>query len=200
MLVAVIDYPSIELSKTLEDSRSKWPGGPTRYTPTSFVDEKNDIYFNTAPDNGSDYDAGSAIYRIKSGSDELDPNYYFDFSSKANGHTIQAMWYIGNGEAIVRARIPSDRNKPDFYYKWDSYFVIVNVNKGEVVKKLDLSTDIGEVFVQAVVVENEKAYIMLNDADKKGYMWEYDPANGKLTKGLEFAEGYDYLLRIDKWK
>lgn len=200
VLVAVIDYPSMELSKTLEDSRSKWPGAPTRYTPSSFVDEKNDIYFATSPDNGWDYDAGSVLYRIKSNSDELDANYFFDFSSKANGHTVQAMWYIGNGEAIVRARIPSDRTKPDFYYKWDSYFVIVNVSKGEVVKKLDLSTDIGEVFVQAVVVENEKAYIMLNDADKKGYMWEYDPANGKLTKGLEFAEGYDYLLRIDKWK
>lgn len=198
--VAVIAYPSMAVGKILEDDKSKWPGGPTRYTPYSFIDENNDIYFITAPDNGSDYDAGSFVYRIKSNTDELDASYNFDFSSQSNGHTAQAIWYIGNGEAIIRARIPADRSQPDFYYKWDSYFSVVNVRTGKVIKKLDLPTDVGEIFVQAVVVEDGKAYIMVNDANTNGYVWEYNPADGKLTKGLEFGAGYDYLLRIDKWK
>ena len=200
VLVAVVDYPSMNVSSVLTDTRSAWPGGPSRYAPTSFQDEKGDIYFTTVPDNGNDYDGGSSIYRIKNGSNVLDPNYYFDFSATVDGNTAQAIWYLGNGEAIIRARIPADRANPDFYYKWDSYFAVVNVQNGTLVKKLDLATDIGEIYVQAVVVEDGKGYIMLNDANKKGYMWEYDPATGKLTKGLEFAEGYDYLLRVDKWK
>ncbi len=199
VLVAAIDYPSMAISKVSEDDRSTWPGGPTRYTPTSFIDENGDLYFATVPDNGSDYDAGSALYRIRSGSDEIDPNYYVDFSSQSDGHTVQAMWYIGNGQAIARVRIPADRSEPDFYYSWDCYFSVVDVHTGKVVKKLDLPTDVGEIFVQAVIVEDGKAYIMVNDANAPGYVWEYDPATGQLTKGLEFDAGYDFLLRIDKW-
>ncbi|RAJ08288.1 uncharacterized protein DUF4374 [Chitinophaga skermanii] len=199
VLVSVIDYPSMNISATLEDSRSWVPGAPTRYTPYSFTDDRNDIYFTTVPEAGFDYDGGSAIYRIKNGTAEIDPNYFFDFSAALKGHTCQAMWYIGNGEAIARVRIPSDRSRPDFYYYWESYFVIFNVRKGEIVRKLDLPTDIGEVYVNAVVVEDNKAYIMLNSPDKKGHMYEYDPMTGNLTQGLAFDQGYEYLLRIDKW-
>lgn len=200
VLVAVLNYPAMTTAKVLEDSKSKWPGGPTRYTPYSFIDENNDIYFATVPEGGWDYDAGSLIYRIKSGTDDLDASYSFNFSSKSNGHTVQAMWYMGNGQAIVRARIPANRANPDFYYKWDSYFSVVNVRTGEVIRKLDLPTDIGEIYVQAVVVEDGKAYIMFNGANATGAIWEYDPATAKLTKGATFGAGYDYLLRLDKWK
>ncbi|RZL99146.1 MAG: DUF4374 domain-containing protein, partial [Pedobacter sp.] len=159
----------------------------------------NDIYFTTVPEGGWDYEAGSVLYRIKSGTDVLDNTYTFDFSSKSNGHTAQAIWYIGNGQAIVRVRIPADRSNADFYYKWDSYFSIVNVRTGAVIKKLNLPVDKGEVYVQAVIIEDGKAYIMLNEANAAGAIWEYDPSNAKLTKGATFGAGYDYLLRLDKW-
>ncbi|RYF25424.1 MAG: hypothetical protein EOO42_03760 [Flavobacteriales bacterium] len=200
IFVAVINYPTMAVAKVLEDTKSSSPGGPTRYTPYSFIDENNDIYFTTVPDTGWDFEAPSYVYRIKNGTDVLDATYSFNFSSKSNGHTIQAMWYLGNGQAIARVRIPSDRSKPDFYYNWDSYFSVINVKTGEVVRKLDLGTDIGQIYVQSVVVEDGKAYIMFNGANAAGAIWEYDPVTAKLTKGAGFGAGYDLLLRLDKWK
>ncbi|MBE9586435.1 hypothetical protein IM792_18425 [Mucilaginibacter sp. JRF] len=200
VLVAAVNYPSMTVSTLLEDSKSRWPGGPTRYNPYSFVDENGDLYFATVPEGGWDYDGASLIYRIKSGTEVLDNTYNFDYSAKAGGNTVQAMWYIGNGQAIVRGRIPADRSNADFYYNWDSNFALINVQTGAVVKKFDLPTDKGQIYVQAVIVEDGKAYLLVNGANSNGAIWEYDPATDKLTKGATFGAGYDILLRLDKWK
>jgi hypothetical protein len=199
-MVAAVDYPSMSVSKLLEDDKSRWPGGPTRYNPYSFVDEKGDLYFATVPEGGWDYDGPSLIYRIKSGADVLDNTYSFNYSSQAGGNTVQAMWYVGNGKAIVRGRIPADRSNADFYYNWDSNFALIDVQTGTFIKKFDLPVDKGQIYVQAVVVEDGKAYMLVNGANSKGAIWEYDPATDKLTKGATFGAGYDILLRLDKWK
>ena len=191
--VAVINYPAMTTESTISDTRTTTPGGPVVYAPASFIDENNDIYFISDPVSGYDYKSPSSVYRIKSGSTQLDADYYFDFSAKVNKEMGAAMWYIGNGKAIIRTRTAGQSIDADHS------FSVIDIKNGAFIKKLDLPADKGERMVQAVIVENGKAYIAVNAADKD-YIWEYDPASDKLTKGAEFVGGIDYILRLEKTK
>jgi hypothetical protein len=190
-LVAVIDYNTMTVEKSLEDTRTNGFGGPNVYAPMSFVDENNDLYFISDPVGNYDYQSPSAMYRIKNGSTEIDPTYYFNFSAVSNNEMVPAMWYIGNGKAIVRSRIAGTS------IDTDHYFCVIDVKSGALIKKLDLPADKGERMVNGVIVEDGKAFIAVNAADKD-YIWQYDPATDKLTKGVEFVGGIDYILRIEK--
>ncbi|QHV95133.1 DUF4374 domain-containing protein [Spirosoma endbachense] len=191
--VAVINASTMAVESTISDIRSTNPGGPTVYAPASFQDEGGDIYFMTDPVYNYDYKSPSAVYRIKSGSTTLDQSYYFDFSSKVNKGMGAAMWYVGNGKAIVRTRVAGESIDADHS------FSVIDVKTGAFVKTLALPVDKGERMVQAVVVENGKAYIAVNAADKD-YIWEYDPTADKLTQGAEFVGGINYILRLEKTK
>ena len=191
--VAVIDYTSMNVEKSIEETRSNGLGGSSVYAPSSFIDENNDLYFISDPVNIYDYKSNSAMYRIKSGSTEIDPTYFFNFSAAANGEKAPAMWYIGNGKAIVRSRIAGESIDTDHYYR------IIDVKTGTMIKKLDLPADKGERMVNAVIVEDGKAFIVVNAADRD-YIWQYNPATDQLTKGVEFIGGIDYILRIEKLK
>lgn len=191
LAVAVINYPAMTVESNISDIRSTNPGGPVVYAPASFQDENGDIYFITDPVYNYDYKSPSVVYRIKNGSTTLDPSYYFDFSAKVNQGMGPAMWYVGNGKAIVRTRVAGQS------IDTDHSFSVIDVKTGSFIKKLDLPVDKGERMVQAVVVENGKAYIAVNAADKD-YIWEYDVATDKLTQGAEFVGGIDYILRLEK--
>jgi len=191
--VAVINYAGMTVESNISDIRSTAPGGPIVYAPASFQDEKGDIYFITDPVSNYDYNSPSAVYRIKSGSTTLDAGYYFDFSSRVSNQMGAAMWYIGDGKAIVRTRAAGQSIDADHY------FSVINVQTGTFIKKLNLPVDKGERMVQAVIMEDDKAYIAVN-AEDKDYIWEYDPASDKLTAGAEFIGGIDYILRLEKNK
>lgn len=191
--VAVLSYPSMKTESTLTDTRTTTPGGPIVYAPASFKDENGDIYFISDPVAGYDYKSPSVVYRIKNGATALDPTYFFDLSAKTDNGMGAAMWYIGNGKAIVRTRVKGESIDADHS------FSVIDIRNGSFIKKLDLPADKGERMVNAVVVEDGKAYIAVNAADKD-YIWEYDPASEKLTKGAEFVDGIDYILRLEKTK
>jgi len=191
--VAVIDYSTMTVEKSLADIRTTGFGGPNVYAPSSFVDENNDLYFISDPVNVYDYKSPAIMYRIKNGQTEIDPSYFFNFSAATNNEMAPAMWYIGKGKAIVRSRIAGQSIDADHY------FCIVDAKNGSFIKKLDLPADKGERMVNGVIVEDGKAFIAVNAADRD-YIWEYDPATEKLTKGVEFIGGIDYILRIEKLK
>lgn len=189
--VAVIDYASLKVEKNLSFSKLVSSGGPTVYARSSFVDENNDLYFVTDPVYSYNYESPSAVFRIKSGSTEIDSSYYFDYSAAASNEKAPAMWYIGKGKAIVRSRINGQSIDKDHYFN------VINVQTGTFIKKLDLPADKGERMVQAVIVENGKAYIAVNGADRD-FIYEYNPDTDQLKTGVEFVGGIDYLLRIEK--
>jgi hypothetical protein len=191
VFVAVIDYATMKVDKTLEDTKSASAGGPNAYCPYSFVDENNDLYFITDPVDGYNYTQPSYIYKIANGSTELDASYNFNFSSSVSDGMAAAIWYIGNGKAIIRTCVAGKSIDADHSYS------IVDVHTGAFIKKLDLPVDKGERYVQSVVIEGGKAYIAVNSSDRD-YVWIYDPAADTLTKGLEFVGGLDYILRLEK--
>ncbi|CAG5067331.1 hypothetical protein DYBT9623_00051 [Dyadobacter sp. CECT 9623] len=191
--VAVVNYPGMNTESIISDTRTTTPGGPVVYAPASFQDENGDIYFISDPVYNYDYKSPSSIYRIKKGTTQLDNTYYFDFSSKVENGMGPAMWYLGNGKAIVRTRVKG------INIDAEHSFSVIDIRNGAFIKKLDLPADKGERMVKAVIVEDGKAYIAVNAADKD-YIWEYDPATEALKPGAEFVGGIDYILRLEKVK
>lgn len=191
--VAVFDYATRKVDKVLENDKLKEIAGPTVYAPTSFQDENGDIYFITHPAFNYDFNSPSSVYRIKKGSTEIDDTYFFDFSSVASRGQGAAMWYIGDGKAIVRAVVEGTSIDAEHN------FYVIDVHTGSLIKKLNLPADTGERMVQAVIVEDGKAYIAVNASDRD-YIWIYDPSTDALTKGAEFTGGVDYVLRLEKLK
>jgi hypothetical protein len=189
--VAVVDYATKKVESNLESDKLKEIAGPTVYAPTSFQDESGDIYFLTQPAYNYDYNSPSSIFRIKKGATAIDNSYFFDHSAVSSKGQGAAMWYVGNGKAIVRTTIEGTSIDAEHN------FYVVNVHTGKLVKKLDLPADNGERMVQAVIVEDGKAYIAVNSTEKD-YIWEYDPSNDSVKKGAEIIGGVDYILRIEK--
>lgn len=189
--VAVVEYTTMKVEKNMTFSKLFGTGGPNVYAKTSFIDENKDIYFVTDPAYNYDYESPSTVYKIKSGTTEIDTTYTFNFSATVADEKAPAMWYIGAGKAIIRTRTAGKSIDADHS------FSIVNVHTGTFIKKLDLPADKGERMVQAVIVENGKAHIAVNSADRD-FIWIYDPATDQLTKGAEFVGGIDYILRIEK--
>lgn len=191
--VAVVNYPAMTLDKNISDIRTTTPGGPIVYAPASFIDENNDLYFVTDPVYNYDYQSPSVIYRIKNGETNLDASYYFDLSSTTSGGMGAAMWYIGNGQAIIRTRVAGQSIDADHSYS------IVDARNGTFIKKLDLPADKGERMVNAVIVEGDVVNIAVNAIDKD-YVWQYNSSTQALTPGAEFIGGIDYILRLEKVK
>lgn len=196
--VAVVDYPSFNYVKMLTDDRSVGPGPSALWMPGSFVDEKGDTYIMTNP--RWLYDGvASAIYRIKSGTTVLDANYFFKPLTSSLASEAVGLWYLGNGQAILKYKdgtIADDGSDTAHIYG----FAVVNIGDGTIVKKIsEIPLDKGE-YLQNVVIEDGKAYILSNSQSGSDYVWEYDPATGKAVAGLEVVGGYDYMLRIDKLK
>lgn len=191
--VAIVDYPAMTVNKVITHTGSTSPGGPKVYAPTSFIDENNDLYFVTTPLYNYDYESPSMVYKIKNGTTEIDESYALNLSSKSEDGKAAAIWYIGNGKAIVRTTVAGTSIDADHF------FTLIDARNGSFIKKLNLPADKGERMVQAVIVESGKAYIAVN-AEDKDYIWEYDPATDKLTAGAEFIGGIDYILRLEKVK
>lgn len=191
--VAVFNYATKTVEKSAESASMTTPGGPTVYAPTSFIDENKDLYFITDPVYHYDNTTPSKVYRIKNGSTEIDASYDFNFSSQVNNGMGAAFWYIGNGKAIVRTRVAGTSIDAEHS------FSLIDVHSGTFIKKLALPADVGERMVQAVVVDNGKAYIAVNGT-AKDYIAIYDPATDQLTEGAQFTGGIDYLIRIEKKK
>ncbi|SEW43306.1 DUF4374 domain-containing protein [Chitinophaga arvensicola] len=196
-IVAIYDYPSLTLVKEIEDARTLGMGQSDMWMSGSTVDDKGDLYMLANP--GWMGTGPSAVYRIKSGTTEYDPAYFFNLSTSSIGAATVALWGIGNGQAIVKYENPA-ATKDDADANHIYSYAVINLGNGTVAKKLsELPLDKGEM-LETVMVNNGKAYIMVNSQNGKDYVWVYDVAAGTLKPGLELVGGYDYMLRIDKLK
>jgi len=196
--VAVVDYPSMNFSKLLQDDRTLGTGGINMWEPGSFVDTNGDFYHLADPGwLGTGLNLPSVLYKVKSGTTEFDASYTFDLSTLVGG-PAGAIWNIGNGKAIIKYEDKSIAASGSTSKNVYGFAVLDLVTK-TVTKLTAIPFDNSDT-LESVVIENGKAYILSNAETGKDYVWEYDPATGKATPGLEIQGGYDYMLRIDKLK
>lgn len=197
--VSTLSYPQMKVLETAKDTRSTYPGGINTIQSYSFNDEQHDFYFMTCPGIalGNRPDLPTAVFRINNQDNEPDKSYFFNISASEIQNHAYGMWYLGNGQAIIRAErkdlykgISDHHSTPHFE------FYLLDLYKKEVIKKLDLPLDKGT-RRECVLIENNIAYIAVNSNKEGNYIWMYDIKTGSLKKGLKLSGNTDFIMRID---
>lgn len=98
---------------------------------------------------------------------------------------------LGNGKAIIKYMSTSDSNTAK------NRFSLINITTGKEIRKLTEIPD-GLSSERNAYVESGKAYIAALSGEGKDYVWVYDSATDKVTKGLQLEGGYTSFSRIDK--
>ena len=190
---ASVDYPSLNNFKiTGKDTRSAPPGALRNGYFHKFSDQGN-TYILTHPMpmlGGNKPNMPTGFYRVKDGTTVLDPGYFFNISALSQGDNQLGVEYLGNGKALlINARDAKNvvKEKDDWWYKPMWEYIVVDVNTQSIIKKLDFP---GLLNSRSAIVKNGKAYIAVNDPKADAiYIWEYDPATDKLTRGAKIDGG-----------
>ncbi|MBD1432089.1 DUF4374 domain-containing protein [Sphingobacterium sp. DN00404] len=192
-----VSYPALSVTKISTDDRSVGVGNTSGYFATSFVDGNGDMYFMTSwnlvwNDNGTR--APKGIYRIKKGEDELDKSYYINVLQETGKEAAAGTFMdLGNGKAILKLQETEGYENEKYGY------TIIDLETGKEVRKLTEITS-GESGERNIYVENGKAYIAVLTGEGTDYIWVYDSATDKVSKGLSIQGGYNSFSRIDKLK
>lgn len=100
--VAVYSYPDFKFKKLMKDTRTGNIGSWNAFNGFQ-KDESGDIYAmsNTSLTNGFSQKAGhSGFLRIKAGSTDFDPDYFFDYEA-LTGYKVAHWLYIGQGKVYA---------------------------------------------------------------------------------------------------
>jgi hypothetical protein len=189
-----VDFPSLENFKvTSEDSRSA-PIGALRNGYFSQFTENGSTYILTHPIalGANKPNMPTGFYKIKEGTNVIDPGYFFNVSAITNNDKQLGVCYLGNGKAIlINAHDAENKVKEwnDWWYAAMWEYIVVDVNTQQVVKKFNLPPLLNS---RSAVVHDGKAYIAVNDPTADAiYIYEYDPIADTLKKGLKIEGGSD---------
>lgn len=192
--MGVVDLPSLNnFTVTSEDSRSA-PIGALRNGYFSQFTENGNTYVLTHPIalGANKPNMPTGFYRIKEGSNTIDPGYFFNVSAITNNDKQLGVCYLGNGKAIlINAHDAENKVKEwnDWWYASMWEYLVVDVNTQQVIKKLNFPPLLNS---RSAVVHDGKAYIAVNDPTADAiYIYEYDPIADTLKKGLKVEGGSD---------
>ncbi|PWJ60486.1 uncharacterized protein DUF4374 [Dyadobacter jejuensis] len=101
--IAVFSYPSMTYEKTIKDDRTSFIG--SYFNNGLAVDESGDVYaFSPAAATNAGVPTStnpSAIIRIKGGTTEFDPSYFFNVQEKSGGYKMANQTYLGSGKILL---------------------------------------------------------------------------------------------------
>ncbi len=190
--LAVMDFPSLtNLKVTSKDGRSA-PIGALRNGYFSQFTEAGNTYILTHPIalGANKPDMPTGFYRVKEGSNEIDPGYFFNVSSIRGGDKQLGVGYLGNGKAILISAHDAETNVKewdDWWYATMWEYLVVDVNTQQLVRKLDLPLVLNS---RSAVVHEGNAYIAVNDPNADAiYVWEYNSEKDTFKKGLKVEGG-----------
>lgn len=200
--LALFNYPQMTRIRIDKDVRSTYPGGTNLVQNYSFNDEKGNYYFMTCPGIalGNRADLPTGIFRINTGEDALDKNYFFNISGSVINNHAYGIWYLGRNQAIIRTeRKDLFKGLSDHYSTAHFEFYLIDLAAEKVLKKLELPLDKGTRRA-CVIVSGDIAYISVNSTKEGNYIWLYNIKTGNLKKGLQLAGDTDFMMRIDPLK
>lgn len=188
-------YPAFTIGDITADTRTAGVGNTSGYYATSFVDKNKDMYYLTSwVSKWADGTANAPIYiyRVKSGSTKPDANYHVKVSDIVGYEAASGLFMdLGNGTAILKYIATTVNSVSTYGYS------IINLTNGTEVRKLT-EVPAGSAGERNVLVEDGKAYIAVLSGTAKDYMWMYDAATDKVTRGTAIQGGYNSFSRLDK--
>lgn len=192
--VSVYSYPSLELVKTIKDTRT----GPIGYYGSSqalITAENGDIYtFSTNSVSAGFTRPGtpSGILRIKNGETEFDESYHFDVETET-GYKLLTGAYAGNGKIVARVLAVEEEWTAE--WAWAAFTVTNPVCKMVVIDVINKTvTDISEdqlplhggQYSTPFYVNNGKVYVSVNDGTE-AYIYAVDAATATAERGAKIV-------------
>lgn len=187
-------YPGFTIGDVSADTRTSGIGNTSGYYATSFVDKNKDMYFLSSWVSkwaGGSGNAPIYIYRVKSGETKLDESYHVQVSSVVGYEAASGLFMdLGNGTAILKYIVATVDNESTYGY------TLINLSTGTEVRKLT-EVPTGSAGERNVMVQDGKAYIAVLSGAATDYIYIYDAATDKVTKGTAIQGGYNSFSRLE---
>lgn len=184
--ITVYSYPGLEFQKVIKDPRTGTIG---IYAGNDgiFEVENGDMYTysTTAQASGIAPSAKpSGILRIKNGTTEFDPSYFFNIEEVTGGYKLAQIKYIGNSKALAQIYSFKDHVPADKWTTRDVRLAIVDLAAKTVNYVSDVPLHTGGMH-NKFILEGNTAYLPINVPTQGIYIYKIDLANAKGTKGAQ---------------
>lgn len=194
VFVAVINRSTSTVEKLIKDTRTNmmWNSGTTAsFSPSCLVkDASGDIYVNGYANNGKP----SGILKIKKGTTEFDPSYFFDLDAVTGGHCLGLFYFDNNNVFTVRysdaSAYPFDGSAAASFYK---------INLSAKTSSGNISTAIPAFFGGSTFMtkwDNEKIYFNVSAAGSNA-VYSYKISGGAVTKEFDLTGQCNGFTKIN---
>jgi hypothetical protein len=183
--IAVYSYPDMKLEKVMKDGRTGTVGAYATNNAMS-ITENGDIYTYspTAIASGIAPTAKpSGILRIKNGTTEFDPGYFFNIEEVSGGYKIASMLYVGNGKALAQIYSFKNHVAADKWTTRDCRMAVLDLNAKTISYIDDVPLHIGG-FQYKSIIEGGNVYAQIKNANGV-YIYRIDIAALKAYKGAQ---------------
>lgn len=186
VFVAIINRTTNKVEKLIEDDRSSemWNGGTaSSFSPNAMVkDANNDIYVMGFANNGKP----SGVLKIKSGTTEFDPNYFFNLDT-ATGKPCLGLYHFANGLTFTirysdPASYPFDDTAAGEIYKID---LTAKTSSG------NISSALPKIFGTSTFMtkwDDDKIYFNVSAATSNS-VYSYKINGGAVAKEFDLSSG-----------
>lgn len=187
--VAVYDYPSMELSTVIKDTRTG-PAGSWAAFNGIFKTENGDLYTmsNTSMANGfSQGGKNAAFMKIPAGTESFDLNYFFDFEAKSGGLKPVHYTYIGNGLLFAEVSTLNPQTTADRWSDKDLKCCIIDIYNQTITNVEDIPIHNGAGGRRfTALVDGGYVYYPVSNADGT-YIYKTDYKTAKAEKGASIS-------------
>ena len=188
----VFDYPAMNNMKVISTNLTNGSVGYD-YLHTVDKDEEGNHYFVVSSGKYWTGNGGkSGVLRIKKGTAEFDPTYFFDVTTAVgveNEACLMGMNYVGNGIAFGTVQYENKMASVRDRLTDVAQVVKLNLNTKTVTVMNTPLSPVG--MVRSPLVFNNKYYTGISPVGKEAFIYEFDPAGGadSFKKGLALDGG-----------
>lgn len=205
--VAIFDDETLSSKKLIRTDKISYACGrhKSQYYQTIWAADNGDIYVfspsyaKTMSDVRQKTTLDAGVVRIKAGTQEFDPNYYYNIESQTDGKSFLRCWHIADDYFLM---LMYDRPLTESGFTANQLAVF----KGETgqLTYVDGMPETEKIssFGNAVYNENGKVYVTVTTTDGYPSVYVIDPTTATASKGVTVEatqiNGVGLLLPIDK--
>lgn len=187
--VAIFDDETLQTKKIIETDKISYACGrmKSQYYQTIWAADNGDVYVfspsyaKTMSDPRQQTTLDAGVVRIKAGTEEFDPNYYYSIEAQTGGKSFIRCWHI-TGDYFLLLMYDRPLTQEGFTANQ------LAVYKGETGKLTYVnglpSTDLITGFGNTPYTENGYAYMAVTTNDGHPAIYKIDPSNAVATKGV----------------
>ena len=205
--VAIFDDESLSSKTLIKTDKISYACGryKSQYYQTIWAADNGDIYVfspsyaKTMKDARQKTTLDAGVVRIKAGTQEFDPNYYYNIESQTGGKSFLRCWHIADDNFLM---LMYDRPLTESGFTANQLAIF----KGETgqLTYVDGMPEAEKIssFGNAVYNENGKVHVTVTTTDGYPAIYVIDPTTATATKGITVEatqiNGVGLLLPIDK--